>query len=216
MTDKFNALIDNKTWELVPRTSNMHVIRSMWIFKHKMNSDGSFKRYKARLVSDGSRLDHSLFIYKHGCDIAYILLYVDDIILTASSVSLRCSIMKYLAAEFAMKNLGPLIYFLGIDVTRTTNGLFLSQAKYAREILERAGMSSCKSSHTLVDTKSKLSSTSGDLYSDPTYFRSLAGALQYLTFTRPDISYAVQQICPRMHDPHKGHMAALKRILRYI
>ena len=115
-------------------------------------------------------------------------------------------------------NEGPwaLSYFLGIVVTRTNNGLFLSQANYARDILERAGMASCKSSHTPVDTKSKLSSTVGDLYSDPTSFRSLAGALQYLTFTRPDISYAVQQICLHMHDPHDVHMAALKRILRCI
>ena len=77
-------------------------------------------------------------------------------------------------------------------------------------------MSSCKTSHTPVDTKGKLSSDDGELYSDPTYIRSLAGALQYLTFTRPDISYSVQQICLHMHDPHEAHMAALKRILRYI
>ena len=53
MTDEFNALIDNKTWELVPRTSNMHVICSMWIFRHKMNSNDYFEHYKARLVGDG-------------------------------------------------------------------------------------------------------------------------------------------------------------------
>ncbi|XP_071688967.1 uncharacterized protein [Rutidosis leptorrhynchoides] len=53
MTDEYNALINNKTWDLVPRDPNMHVIRSMWIFKHKLRSDGSFERYKARLVGDG-------------------------------------------------------------------------------------------------------------------------------------------------------------------
>jgi hypothetical protein len=127
--------------------------------------------------------DHSLFIYHHGNDTAYILLYVDDIILTASSDALRDSIMSQLGSEFAMKDLGPLSYFLGISVTKHTGGLFLSQKKYAEEIIERAGMSSCKSSPTPVDTKAKLSGSSGNPYHDPTEYRSLAGALQYLTFT---------------------------------
>ncbi|PNX67023.1 copia protein, partial [Trifolium pratense] len=160
-----------------------------------------FTDYVAKLGFSHSISDHSLFIYHHGNDTAYILLYVDDIILTASSDALRDSIMSQLSIEFAMKDLGPLSYFLGISVTKHTGGLFLSQKKYAREIIERAGMSSCKSSPTPVDTKAKLSGSSGNPYHDPTEYRSLAGALQYLTFTRPDISYAVQQVCLFMHDP---------------
>ncbi|GAU34233.1 hypothetical protein TSUD_210150 [Trifolium subterraneum] len=85
-----------------------------------------------------------------------------------------------------------------------------------QEIIERACMSSSKSSPTPVDTKAKLSGSSGNPYHDPTEYRSLAGALQYLTFTRPDISYAVQQVCLFMHDPKTQHMSALKRIIRYI
>ncbi|XP_060181998.1 uncharacterized mitochondrial protein AtMg00810-like [Lycium barbarum] len=108
---------------------------------------------------------------------AYILLYVDDIILTASSNSLRCSIMTLIASEFAMKDLGPLNYFLGIHVTRHKDGKFLSQRKYAEEIIDRAGMSSCKATSTPVDTKLKVSSTSGAPYHEPTHYRSLAGAL---------------------------------------
>jgi hypothetical protein len=147
---------------------------------------------------------------------AYILLYVDDIILTTSTDDLRKSIMMLLASEFAMKDLGPLSYFLGIAVTRHTGGLFLCQKNYAAEIIDRAGMSSCKPSATPVDTKQKLSVSSGVPFEDPTLYRSLAGALQYLTFTRPDISYAVQQICLHMHAPKTEHMNALKRILRYL
>lgn len=100
--------------------------------------------------------------------------------------------MTLLGAEFAMKDLGQLSYFLGIAVTRHANGLFLSQRKYAEDIIERAGMSACKSSATPVDTKPKLGSSSTNPCPDPALYRSLAGALQYLTFTRPDISYAVQ------------------------
>jgi hypothetical protein len=83
------------------------------------------------------------------------------------------------------------------------------------EILDRAGMADCKSCTTPVALDPKLSA-SGALVADPTDFRSLAGALQYLTFSRPDISYAVQQICLHMHDPREPHLSALKRILRYL
>ncbi|XP_021740842.1 uncharacterized protein LOC110707138 [Chenopodium quinoa] len=124
---------------------------------------------------------------------AYILLYDDVIIRTASSDALRRSIMTLLNSEFAMKDLGPLNCLFGIAVTRHKSGMFLSQRKYAEEIIDRAGMSSCKPSATPVDTKPKVSATSGVPYEDPFLYRSLAGALRYLTFTQPDISYAVQQ-----------------------
>lgn len=84
------------------------------------------------------------------------------------------------------------------------------------EILARADMTSCKSAATSVDTKSKLSVTSVKLFDDPTLYRQLTGALQYLTFTRPDISYAVQQVCLFMHAPREPHFYSLKRILRYL
>ncbi|XP_048496507.1 uncharacterized mitochondrial protein AtMg00810-like [Beta vulgaris subsp. vulgaris] len=164
-----------------------------------------------------SKSDHSLFIYRHGSHVAYLLLYVDDIILTASSDELRQSIIASLSSEFAMKDLGSLSYFLGIAVTRHAGGLFLSQRKYALEIIERAGMASCKPSPTSVDTKPKMSAHASTPYEDPSHYRSLAGALQYLTFTRPDISYAVQQVCLFMHASCDEHMQALiKRIVRYI
>ncbi|GKE74395.1 ribonuclease H-like domain-containing protein, partial [Tanacetum coccineum] len=124
-------------------------------------------------------------------------------------------VIRSLHQEFAMTDLGPLNYFQGISVTRDFSGLFLSQKKYAIGILERAHMVNCNPSQTLVDTESKLGGD-GDPVSDLTLYRSLAGSLQYLTFTRPDISYAVQQVCLYMHDPREPHFAALKRILRYI
>nr|GEW62056.1 ribonuclease H-like domain-containing protein [Tanacetum cinerariifolium] len=94
---------------------------------------------------------------------------------------------------FFMTDLGSLNYFLGIFVTRDSSGMFLSQKKYAVEILEKAHMVNCNSSRTPVDSESKLGAD-GDPISDPTLYRSLTGSLQYLTFTRPDISYAVQQL----------------------
>lgn len=76
--------------------------------------------------------DHSLFIYHNGNDMAYILIYIDDIIITASSDSLREYIMSKPSSEFAMKDLGPLSYFLGISLTRNLRGIFLSQKKIRR------------------------------------------------------------------------------------
>jgi len=77
-------------------------------------------------------------------------------------------------------------------------------------------MTGCKPCSTPVDTQGKLLETEGSPVADPTVYRSLAGALQYLTFTRPDITYAVQQVCLHMHDPREPHLTALKRLLRYL
>ncbi|PWA99952.1 ribonuclease H-like domain-containing protein [Artemisia annua] len=174
-----------------------------------------FASYITRVGFSHSRCDSSLFIYKQGTDTAYLLLYVDDIVLTAFSDSLLQRIISSLHQEFAMTDLGPLNYFLGISVSRDSTGLFLSQKQYALEVLETAHMVNCNPSRTPVNTESKLGDD-GDPVSDPTLYRSLAGSLQYLTFTRPDISYAVQQVCLHMHDPREPHLSALKRILRYV
>jgi hypothetical protein len=115
-----------------------------------------------------------------------------------------------------MKDLGDLHYFLGIQVTRTAAGFFLSQKQYAEEILERAAMDNCKSAPTPVDTKGKLPATDGPKVADPSFYRSIAGALQYLTITRPELAYAVQQICLHMHDPRECHQPLVKRALRYV
>lgn len=148
-----------------------------------------------------AKSDTSLFIYHRGGETVYLLLYVDDIVLTALSLSLLRQVIAALQQEFSMKDLGPLHHFLGLSVTSHDDSLFLSQRHYILEILERAGMANCKPCSTPVDMSAKLSGVEGSPVADPTHYRSLAGALQYLTFTRPDISYAVQQVCLHMHDP---------------
>ena len=115
-----------------------------------------------------------------------------------------------------MKDLGQLHHFLGVTVEPRPSGLLLHQRQYALDILERAGMTDCKPCFTPVDTQAKLSADLGDPVADPTAYRSLAGALQYLTFTRPDLTYAVQQVCLHMHDPRESHLAVLKHLLRYV
>jgi len=148
--------------------------------------------------------------------VAYLLLYVDDIVLTASSSALLQQTISALQQEFAMKDLGQLHHFLGLTVEQRPDNIFLQQRYYILDILERAGMADCKPCSTPVDTQAKVSATEGPPVADPTAFRSLAGALQYLTFTRPDISYAVQQIYLHMHDPREPQLTALKQTLRYL
>ena len=115
-----------------------------------------------------------------------------------------------------MKDLGQLHHFLGITVEPRPSGLLLHKRQYALDILEWARMTDCKPCSTPVDTQAKLSADLGAPVDDSTAYRSLAGALQYLTFTRPDLTYAVQQVCLHMHDPRESHLAALKRLLRYV
>nr|GEX19817.1 ribonuclease H-like domain-containing protein [Tanacetum cinerariifolium] len=124
-------------------------------------------------------------------------------------------IIRSLHQKFAMTDLGPLNYFLGMSVTRDSSGLFLSQKKYVVEILDRAHMVNCNPSQTPIDAKSKLGSD-GDMVADPTLYRSLAGSLPYITFTRLYVFYVVQQVCHYMHDPRDPHSSGLKRILRYV
>ncbi|GKE43335.1 ribonuclease H-like domain-containing protein, partial [Tanacetum coccineum] len=108
-----------------------------------------------------------------------------------------------------------LLYVDNIVLTASSEVLFLSQRKYTTELLERAHMVNCNPSRTPIDTESKLGAD-GDLVTDLALYRRLAGALQYLTFTRPDISYAVQHVCLYMHDHWEPHFSALKPILRYV
>ena len=147
---------------------------------------------------------------------AYLLLYLDDIVLTASSDVLLHSIIGRLNSEFAMTDLGALHHFLGISVTRSPDGLFFSQRQYALDLLQRYGMNDCHSTTTPVDCKFKISASDGPPVADPSEYKSIAGALQYLTLTRPDLAYVVQQVCLLMHNPREPHLALVKRILRYV
>jgi hypothetical protein len=140
-----------------------------------------FHRFITFILSIGfsaSKSDSSLFILHHGSLVAYFLLYVDDIILTANTTTLLHSVIASLKHEFSMSDLGDIHHFLGINVHRTSDGLFLSQQQYALEILDRAKMLECNPISTPIDTKNKLSTHQGSRFSDPTLYRSIAGALQ--------------------------------------
>jgi histone deacetylase 1/2 len=164
-----------------------------------------FERFASFVIKLGfvaTRFYTSLFTLRRGHNVAYLLLYVDDIVLTGSSPAMLQRVVDRLRAEFAVKEMGELHFFLGIDVKRTPDGFFLSQERYIDDLLDRAGMSSCHPVATPVDAKGKLSAD-GDAIADAKSYRSLVGALQYLTVTRPDIAFAVQQTCLFMIPGHR-------------
>uniref|UniRef100_A0A2N9H7L1 Integrase catalytic domain-containing protein n=1 Tax=Fagus sylvatica TaxID=28930 RepID=A0A2N9H7L1_FAGSY len=176
----------------------------------------SFTTQLLHLGFTASTADSSLFIYKHEKVIAYLLLYVDDIVLTSNTPSYLDKLITQLSAVFDLKDLGSLHYFLGLQVTRSSNGLYLNQAKYAHDLLKKHNMLDSKPAKSPSCPNTRLSLHDGDPLPDPHGYRSLVGALHYLTFTRPDLSFSVHQVCQYMSTPTTIHLAAAKRILRYI
>ncbi|GKC03232.1 retrovirus-related pol polyprotein from transposon RE1, partial [Tanacetum coccineum] len=177
-----------------------------------------FQRLSTFLLSYGftcSRADTSLFVFTSDTCIMYLLVYVDDLILTGNDESVIATFTSRLNHEFAIKDLGALNYFLGLEVAYTDNGLFLTQSKYARDILKRADLYDSKPVSTPLATHVSFTAD-GIPYSDSTLYRSLVGALQYLTITRPDLSYAVNQVSQFLHAPTIAHFQSVKRILRYV
>ncbi|CAL8159727.1 unnamed protein product [Prunus armeniaca] len=164
-----------------------------------------------------SHSDPSLCVKRVGLDSVILLLYVDDIILTGSKDSLVQEVIDELSAVFEMKDMGRLTYFLGLQISYHDNGdIFVCQTKYARELLAKAGMDTCRPCTTPCKPHCQLLASEGDSLSDPTIYRSIAGALQCLTFTRPDLCYAVNTVCQYMTQPSYLHFQLVKRILRYI
>jgi hypothetical protein len=115
-----------------------------------------------------------------------------------------------------MTDLGDLSYFVGIFVTRSSDGIQLSQRQYAIDLLKRAGMAECHATTTPVDTRAKLSATKGAPVANALDYQSIVGELPYLTLTRPDLLYAMQQVCLYMHALREPHLALVKCILRYV
>ena len=146
----------------------------------------------------------------------YIFLYVDDIIVTGNTPSAIQSLLHQLGTEFDIKDLGQLKYFLGLQIEYRSSGFFVHQHKYASDLLAKFNMSTCKPCFTPFVSLSRLHKDEGTPLQDPTPFRSMVGGLQYLTFTQPDLSFAVNHICQFMHRPTYQHLIAAKRILSYV
>ncbi|KAI0518782.1 hypothetical protein KFK09_006218 [Dendrobium nobile] len=319
MSQEFQALQTQGTWDLVPPNPTQNVLGCKWTYRTKLKSDGTVARYKACLVAKGfnqehgldytetfspvakiptvrvlilialhhnwnilqlgvsnaflhgqlsdtvymqqppgfqdaihptyvcklnkalyglkpsprewyatlsnhlqqfgfviSNADPSLLTYKSGSTRLYILIYVDDILLTGNSPSEIQRLLSCLQDRFQMRNLGSLAHFLGIQTSYTSYGVLLHQEQYAKRILDRAGMQNSKPVSTPISCKPDAHTACSTEFANPQLYRQLIGSLQYLTLTRPDIQFAVHQLSQHTQNPLISNFDALKRLLRYI
>lgn len=144
------------------------------------------------------------------------LIYVDDIIKSGKNTDFIQQTIKKLNSHFQLHNLDDVHYFLGIQVDRIADGLFLHQSKYASNILLKLGMADYK--HVPAPTPTKIPAMFQpitDIVQQQMYHQ-LVGSLQYLTITHPHISYSVNKLSQYMHFPHEHHIQLLKQLLCYI
>jgi hypothetical protein len=167
-------------------------------------------RLSSKLIEFGftaSKADVSLFIFNKANLHIYMLIYVDDIIIISSSPTATKKLLLQLQEDFAVKDLGYLHYFLGIEVAHYPDRLVLSQHKYIRDLLAKTNMATSKGVPTPMLPTDKLSLDGGDplFPEDATRYRSVVGALQYLLLTRPDLSFSINRVCQYMVAPTTMH-----------
>ena len=163
-----------------------------------------------------SNYDYGLFIRQRETSITLLILYVDDMIITGDDITGISELKKSLSQHFEMKDLGRLSYFLGLEVLSDSDGYYLSQAKYASDILTRAGLTDIKTASTPLEMNLRLTPLDGIPLDDATLYRQLVGSLVYLTVTCPDIAHVVHIVSQFMSALRFTHYAVVLRILRYI
>ena len=319
MQEELNMIEKNQTWELVPRPQHKNVIGVKWVFRTKLNANGSINKHKARLVVKGyaqmfgvdfsetfapvarldtirlvlalaaqkgwkvfqldvksaflngylqeeiyveqpegfsikghedkvyllkkalyglkqaprawySRIDDyllslgftkslsesTLYVQHLNAEILIVSLYVDDLLVTGSNATFIGEFKQNMMKVFEMTDCGEMTFFLGIEVKQDERGVFISQKKYAKEILKKFQMENCNPMSTPMFQKLKLCKEDGAKKVDETDYRSLVGCLMYLTATRPDILQAVNVLSRFLHCASEVHLQAAKRVLRYV
>ncbi|XP_042962552.1 uncharacterized mitochondrial protein AtMg00810-like [Carya illinoinensis] len=145
-----------------------------------------------------------------------VLVYVYDILLASSDSSIVQTIKESLSVYFKLKDLGPVKYFLGLEIARSKKGISICQRKYALELISDVGLLASKPVSFPKDSRCKLSKSDGELIEDTTTYRRLIGKLLYFTHTRPDITYSIHLLSQYLESPQVPHMQVALRILRYV
>ncbi|GFY82953.1 hypothetical protein Acr_02g0011930 [Actinidia rufa] len=201
MTEELQALDRTHTWDLVDLPPGKSIIECRWVYKIKTRADGTVEGaiQSSSTICDlgfsASAYDSALFTRQSAHGIVLLLLYVDDMIITGDDVHGISELQDFLHRHFEMKDLGPLSYFLGLEVSSASTRYSLTQTKYASDLLTRVGLSDCKTASTPLE---------------------LVGSLIYLTVTHPDIAHAVHLVSQFMSAPCSTHYATVLRILRYV
>ncbi|KAL0285391.1 UNVERIFIED_CONTAM: hypothetical protein Sangu_2781600, partial [Sesamum angustifolium] len=142
-----------------------------------------------------------------------LLVYVDDVLVAGPSQEEITNIKKYLDGLFTIKELGATKYFLGLEIARSDKGLTLTQTKYIKDIIVDTGLSNAKTTKTPLPPGIKFSTTAGNQLLNPESYRRLNGRLLYLSFSRPDISHATQQLSQYMQAPRQQHWNAALHLI---
>lgn len=189
------------------------------IYGLKQASRQWYSIFSAALIEFGftqSKADYSLFTMTTDHSFTALLVYVDDIVIAGSSLPQIETIQKFLSNRFRIKALGDLRYFLGLEVARSSKGIVISQRKYTLDMLADVGLLGAKPVKLPMDQNLKLGRNTGKPIPDPTVYRRLIGKLMYLSFTRPDICYAIQNLSQYMESPSNIHLAAVHKVIRYL
>ena len=152
---------------------------------------------KSFITAYGFQTSHSdpfLFIYSKNNIIAYFLAYVDDLLIIVNDNGFLASFIQALSSRFSLKNLGAPNYFLGVEIVPIKSGLFLSQHKFIRELLERFEMEGAKPAPTPLASTATLQLLNGSPHTYATSYRQIIGALQYLNMTHPNLSFAINKL----------------------
>ncbi|XP_050104671.1 uncharacterized mitochondrial protein AtMg00810-like [Malus sylvestris] len=163
-----------------------------------------------------SHFDHTLFVKQRNGKVTALIIYVDDMIITGDDLDEIVKLEKNLSTEFEMKSLGDLKYLLGVEVARSSRGIFLSQQKYVLDLLKETWMLGCKPVDTPIVEKHYLGIYPDQEPVDKGRYQRLVGRLIYLAHTRSDIAYAVSVMSQFMHSPSVDHMAVVMWILSYL
>eukprot|EP00253_Pinus_taeda_P036007 PITA_36007 len=197
MVEEYDSIVRNNVWDVVPRLEDKSIVSSYWIYKVKQAADGSVEKHKVRFLAVAfhridnyfaglgftkSEADANLYHIVVEGKLLILVLYVDDIILTGDEKLIK-SCKEYLAREFEMKDMGLMHYFLGMEVWQADGELFVSQGKYANEILKIFRMESSKPMETpLVVDWRKEYATPREVV-EAIVYQHLVGSIMYLVNT---------------------------------
>eukprot|EP00253_Pinus_taeda_P008156 PITA_08156 len=160
--------------------------------------------------------DLNVYMLRTHDSLLILVLYVDDLLIIDSSASAIATVKRALHGRFLMTDMGPLHFFLGLEISQDATGIKLSQDKYAWDLLERFCMGDCKPAPTPFLSGVHLEDGGDTPLVDRTLYSHLVGSLLYLTHSRPDLSYAVGAVSRYMQETHELHWNAAKRILHYV
>ncbi|GKC07068.1 putative RNA-directed DNA polymerase [Tanacetum coccineum] len=198
----------NKVYKVIKALYGLHQAPRAW-----------YERLSTFLLKHGYRrgaIDKTLFIKRDRKDIMLVQVYVDDIIFGSTKTSMVKEFEELMQKEFTMSSLGELTFFLGLQVKQSTAGIFISQDKYVKDILNKFDFRTIKPATTPIEAHKALGKDEEGEDVDVHLYRSMIGCLMYLTASRPDIMFAVC-LCARFQvTPKVSHMNAVKRIFRYL